>query len=55
MSRGEWEDIYREAWGLYYSPGHMVTILRRAAATGAPMKSLVKLLVTFCSAAGGRG
>jgi len=50
MSRKEWEAIYREAWDLYYSRDHMVTLLRRAAATGAPMKSLVKLLVTFSSA-----
>ncbi len=49
MSRQEWEGIYREAWGLYYSREHMVTLLRRAAATGVPMKSLVKLLVTFSS------
>jgi hypothetical protein len=49
MSRAEWEGIYREAWGLYYSPEHMVTLMRRAAATGVPMKSLVKLLVTFSS------
>jgi hypothetical protein len=47
MSRAEWEGIYREAWDLYYSPGHMTTLLRRAAATGVPMKSLVKILVTF--------
>jgi hypothetical protein len=49
MSRAEWEGIYQEAWGLYYSPEHMKTLLRRAAATGVPMKSLVKLLVTFSS------
>ncbi|HEY2885482.1 MAG TPA: radical SAM protein [Rhizomicrobium sp.] len=49
MTRAEWEDIYREAWDLYYSKDHMVTLLRRAAATGVPMKSLVKLLVTFSS------
>jgi hypothetical protein len=47
MSRAEWEGIYQEAWGLFYSPEHMVTLLRRAAATGVSMKSLVKLLVTF--------
>jgi hypothetical protein len=49
MSREEWQNIYREAWDLYYSPEHMATLLRRAAATGVPMKSLVKLLVTFSS------
>jgi hypothetical protein len=49
MSRREWQDIYREAWSLYYSADHMRTLLRRAAATGVPLKSLVKLLVTFSS------
>jgi len=49
MSGDEWRNIYREAWGLYYSPEHMKTLLRRAAATGVPMKSLVKILVTFSS------
>lgn len=50
MTRREWEDIYLEAWALYYSHDHMVTLLRRAAATGVPLKSLIKLLVTFSSA-----
>jgi hypothetical protein len=47
MSAKEWETIYRDAWGLYYTPEHMETLLRRAAATGVPMGSLVKLLVAF--------
>ena len=49
MSRQEWEDIYREAWSLYYTPEHMRTLLRRAAATGVPINSLVKILVTFAT------
>ena len=49
MTPEEWKNIYREAWSLYYSRKHMVVLLRRAAATGVPMKSLVKLLVTFSS------
>jgi Radical SAM superfamily len=49
MSRQEWQDIYQEAWGLYYSADHMKTLLRRAAATGVSLKSLIKLLVTFSS------
>ena len=49
MSRQEWEGIYREAWSLYYTPKHMRTLLRRAAATGVPMASLVKVLVTFAT------
>ena len=49
MSKQEWEDIYREAWSLYYTPKHMKTLLRRAVATGVPMGSLVKVLVTFAT------
>ncbi|PTM94329.1 B12-binding domain-containing radical SAM protein [Mycoplana dimorpha] len=49
MSREAWEGIYREAWQLYYSPEHMKTLLRRAAATGVPLGSLVKLLVSFAT------
>ena len=47
MSKQEWESIYREAWSLYYSPRHIETLLRRAAATGTRLSSLVKLLVRF--------
>ena len=47
MSGAEWEGIYREAWSLYYTPKHMETLLRRAAATGVPIGSLIKLLVNF--------
>ncbi len=50
MSKQEWDAIYREAWSLYYTPEHMRTLLRRAAATGVPMHSLVKVLVTFATA-----
>ncbi|MDK1386223.1 radical SAM protein [Sinorhizobium sp. 8-89] len=49
MSREAWENIYREAWQLYYSPEHMQTLLRRAAATGVPLGSLIKLLVSFAT------
>jgi hypothetical protein len=47
MSKEEFDAIYREAWSLYYTPEHMVTLLRRAAATGVWMTSVVKLLITF--------
>jgi hypothetical protein len=49
MSKAEWEAIYREAWSLYYTPEHMKTLMRRAAATGVPMGSLLKLLVSFAT------
>jgi hypothetical protein len=49
MNREEWQGIYREAWSLYYTPKHMKTLLSRAAATGVPMGSLIKLLVNFAT------
>ena len=33
MSDGEWDDAYRAAWASFYSPAHVRTILRRAAAS----------------------
>ena len=47
MTRAEWQAIYNEAWSLYYSPAHMKTLMRRAAATGTSCGSLVKVLVPF--------
>jgi radical SAM superfamily enzyme YgiQ (UPF0313 family) len=49
MSKQEWESIYQEAWPLYYSPKHMKTLLRRAAATGVPLNSLLKVLAMFAT------
>ncbi len=49
MSMADWEAIYHEAWSLYYTPEHMRTLLRRTAATGGPLGSLVKLLFTFAT------
>jgi hypothetical protein len=50
MTKEEWEAIYREAWSLYYTPEHMKTLLRRAVATGFPVRSLVAYLVQFSMA-----
>src|SRR5258705_6814277 len=47
MSRKGWQDIYHEAWLLYYTPKHMKILLRRAAATGVPISNLAKYLLTF--------
>jgi hypothetical protein len=49
MTEKQWAAIYREAWSLYYTREHMQTLLRRGAATGLPMASLLKLLVTFAT------
>ena len=42
MSKEEWEQIYQNAWDLYYSPEHIKTLIRRAAA-GGPNPSRVML------------
>ena len=49
MSREQWQAIYRDAWSSYYTPRHMETVLRRAVATGTPVNSLIKVLVTFAT------
>jgi radical SAM superfamily enzyme YgiQ (UPF0313 family) len=49
MSREKWQAIYEEAWSLYYTPDHMKTLIRRAVATGVPLHSLVKVLVSFAT------
>jgi hypothetical protein len=50
MRREEWEAIYRESWSLYYTPGHMETLLRRAVATGVSVHGPAR---TGASVAGG--
>src|SRR5207253_7225548 len=42
MSNPEWEDAYRAAWEAFYTPEHIRTILRRAAASrlGRPSTTL---------------
>jgi radical SAM superfamily enzyme YgiQ (UPF0313 family) len=47
MSRAAWQAIYHEAWTRYYSPAHVETLLKRGAAAGVPLLSLVKALVPF--------
>jgi hypothetical protein len=47
MGRQEWQAAYRGAWSLYYTPTHMKRLLRRAAAAGLPLDSLVRLLARF--------
>ncbi len=46
MSDEEWEQVYREAWDAYYSPEHIETILKRAAAhpRGRPGNKLFLML-----------
>ena len=47
MTAAEWTDIYRQAWHLYYSPQHVETLLRRAAAGGAGMSHLTAAIMVY--------
>jgi hypothetical protein len=50
MTTEEWQNIYMEAWSLYYSRDHMTTLLRRGVVDGFPMGSLITMLTTFATA-----
>ena len=47
MSKEEWRELYQDAWGAYYSPAHMETVMRRAAATGISPGNMPFLLLWF--------
>src|SRR5262249_22874938 len=47
MSKGDWEAIYHEALSRYYTLQHIESLMRRAPATGVPMRSLATILLTF--------
>ena len=47
MSKAEWERAYKLAWETYYTPDHMTTVLRRAAASGVPLGRMGFLLMWF--------
>jgi hypothetical protein len=47
MSAAQWQDIYRRAWHLYYSPEHIETLLRRARAAGPRVKRLAAMILLY--------
>jgi radical SAM superfamily enzyme YgiQ (UPF0313 family) len=47
MSKADWERAYRLAWETYYSPEHMETVMRRAAATGTGAGKTLFLMLWF--------
>jgi len=50
MTREEWQAAYRSAWDIFYTDEHLETIMRRAAATGINLRSLMPILMWFSSA-----
>jgi hypothetical protein len=47
MSTADWQRAYRVAWETYYTPEHMATVMRRAAATGISPGKMMFLLMWF--------
>ena len=50
MSREEWEQAYHVAWSTYYTPEHVTTVIRRAAASGMRSDMVMFLMVWFWAA-----
>ena len=50
MSRHEWQSVYRQAWDTYYTPEHLETLMRRAAATNTGLARMQSILLMFSSA-----
>ncbi|HKT20160.1 MAG TPA: radical SAM protein [Stellaceae bacterium] len=51
MSKAEWEGIYSRAWETFYSPQHIETLMRRAAATRISAGKTLFLLMWFYASA----
>jgi len=49
MSKREWEQIYWDAWQIYYTPEHIATILKRAKASGVAIYRLMVIILWFAS------
>jgi radical SAM superfamily enzyme YgiQ (UPF0313 family) len=47
MSKAEWERAYRLAWETYYTPEHMITVMRRAVARRISPGKMMFLLIWF--------
>ncbi len=47
MSKQDWQQIYRAAWQQYYTPAHVKTVIRRAAAKGQNINKVTSFLTWF--------
>jgi radical SAM superfamily enzyme YgiQ (UPF0313 family) len=52
MSREEWQQTYHRAWRTYYTPEHVTTVIRRAAASGLRTEMVTFLMVWFWASFG---
>jgi radical SAM superfamily enzyme YgiQ (UPF0313 family) len=49
MTKAEWEELYRDAWAIYYTREHIETILRRAQACRINILRLAQIILWFAS------
>jgi hypothetical protein len=47
MSADEWLNLYRQAWHAFYTPEHVETVMRRAAASGMKPRKIKNLMLGF--------
>jgi len=47
MTKEEWQQAYRDSWGVFYNNDHLEQVLRRAYASGIIIRSLMPLLFIF--------
>jgi hypothetical protein len=47
MTKAQWQDVYRAAWEAYYTPEHIVTVMRRGEACGLSYKRTLEGLAFF--------
>lgn len=47
MSKAEWADTYQSAWRWFYTPQHMATVMRRAAACGVSAGKIMMMMLWF--------
>jgi len=47
MSADEWLKLYRQAWHAFYTPEHIETVMRRAAASGLKPRKIKSLVLSF--------
>ncbi len=47
MSDTEWERAYQDAWNRYYSADHIITVMRRMAASGRSPSNILMLMMLF--------
>ena len=47
MTAAEWEDIYQRAWHLYYTPEHIVTLIKRAVASDIRTSRIASMIFYF--------